>query len=379
MQLNAGADKQVKALLRTDINWEYLIKIASMHGLIPLVYKSLKVTQSNDIPEWILEKLHKYFLANATHNIILTEELLKILRLFKDNGISAIPYKGPTLAILAYGDIASRQFTDLDILIHENDTLKAKKLLISKGYRTEIELTETQEKIFLKSQRDLKFFRDNGVLSVELQWDITPTSFPFSLDLDSLRQRLEPISLGDIEVKTFSPEDLILILCIHGLYHCWKQLEWICDLARLILCYKDIRWRYVLQNARGLGAERLVLFGLLLADNLFHVGLSEEILKRIENDQALKSLVNQRIEKIFGKEVNSRKVLDYSMFHLNMWKGIKEKVRHCFKLAFTPNVKDAMFLPLPAFLFSFYSLIRPIRLTVEYGVGILHSMNHKDT
>jgi hypothetical protein len=91
-----GNDDGIKFILQNGIDWSYLIKTTQLHGLIPLVYKSLSVIHSDDIPQWVLEKLHQHFLVNARRNILLTEELFRLLSLFKDEGISAIPYKGPT-------------------------------------------------------------------------------------------------------------------------------------------------------------------------------------------------------------------------------------------------------------------------------------------
>jgi len=40
-----------------------------------------------------------------------------ILRLFRSEGIVALPYKGPVLAAQAYGDVLLRQFDDVDIIV----------------------------------------------------------------------------------------------------------------------------------------------------------------------------------------------------------------------------------------------------------------------
>jgi len=53
------------------------------------------------------------------HNFFLTKELLELLTLFEAHCIPASPYKGPALAIMAYGNLALRQFSDLNILVHK--------------------------------------------------------------------------------------------------------------------------------------------------------------------------------------------------------------------------------------------------------------------
>lgn len=372
-----GRDDRIKVLYRNSMDWSYLIRIAHFHGLIPLLYKSLSAIHPEDIPEWVLEKLRQHFLINARRNILLTEELLRLLSLFKDEGISAIPYKGPTLAVLAYGDICLRQFGDLDILIQSQDFLRAKNILISLGYEPEIELSPSGEKAFINSQRDFKFSNKPMMANLELQWRIAPVSFPFSVDLDSLRQRLYPVHIGDREIETFRPEDLILILCIHGLYHFWERLEWVCDLAQVVRTFNSVNWNGLFADGRRLGAERVLLFGLLLTERLFKGVLPNEILIRIENDRVLKSLVDQRCRTFFNGKAESLKVLRGFVSNLKIWRSMAGRINYCLNLAFTPNTKDIMFFPLPAFLFPLYSLIRPVRLTAEYGAEFSHCIRNK--
>jgi hypothetical protein len=48
-------------------------------------------------------------------------------------------------------------------------------------------------------------------------------------------------------------------------------------------------------------------------------------------------------------------------------------ILYLFQLAISPNQKDWTFLPLPAFLFSLYYLLRPIRLAETYGLKPLQN------
>ena len=65
----------------------------------------------------------------------MTRELTRISALLENNGVCVIPWKGPILAAAAYGDVALRQFGDLDILVREQDAMRAKDLLLASGYR----------------------------------------------------------------------------------------------------------------------------------------------------------------------------------------------------------------------------------------------------
>ncbi len=86
------------------------------------------------VPLEILEKLKIEFHANAKKNMLLTGELVKVMKLLDENGINAVTYKGPVLAHSIYGNIAYRQFGDIDILTDKKGALKSKDIIFSEGY-----------------------------------------------------------------------------------------------------------------------------------------------------------------------------------------------------------------------------------------------------
>jgi hypothetical protein len=130
--------KQLKSLIHKNIDWTYLLQLALAHRVMPSLHSALNSTCPDAVPAPILERLRDYFYANVGRNLFLTQKLLELLQAFESHGIPAIPYKGPTLAALIYGDLALRQIGDLDILVREPDYEKARRLLISKHFRLTI-------------------------------------------------------------------------------------------------------------------------------------------------------------------------------------------------------------------------------------------------
>jgi hypothetical protein len=57
------------------------------------------------------------------------------VHLLESYEIPAIAYKGPTLAVSAYGNLSLRQFGDLDILVQDRAYERARQLLIKQGFR----------------------------------------------------------------------------------------------------------------------------------------------------------------------------------------------------------------------------------------------------
>lgn len=365
---------RVKALLQKDIDWTYLLRTARAHGMMPLLYWHLNATCPEAVPKTTLDQLRDHFHANARRNLFLTRELLGLLEMFEAYGISAVPFKGPVLTVALYGNLALRQFSDLDILIHKQDVTRAKTLLISQGYRADLHLTGVQETAYIHSHYDYDFHRQDGEFFLEIHWAVVPRYFSFALDSEHLWQHLEPLSLGGKEVLTLSPEDLFLSLCVHGAKHCWERLGWICDIAELIRVFQGINWGRIMEQANILGCERMLFLGLFLASDLLGTVLPEEVWQKVQSDPKVKSLAAQVRAQLFQDASGPPGILANSLFHLRARERLGDRVRYCLGFAMTPTAGDLALLPLPAALFPLYYLLRPIRLAGKYGLKLMRQI-----
>lgn len=155
--LDSEKTVRIKSLLKKNMDWQCLLDTAVRNGVMPLLYRTLKEVSSEEIPHSFMKDLEELYNANARRNLFLTGELLKLLHLFEEHKIPAIPYKGPAIASSVYGDLALRQFSDLDILIKRQDVLKAGDILVSFGYRPQSEIPMRNLGAYLKSQYELPF------------------------------------------------------------------------------------------------------------------------------------------------------------------------------------------------------------------------------
>jgi len=132
---------QIRRLIREGIDWPYLIEASSRHGLSPLLYKYFESDPVEGVPKDILDRLRDRFRNNVLWNLARTRELLRLLDLFSQEGIQAIPYKGPVLSVMAYGDLSLRQFDDLDIFVRRDEVRRVMDLLSNEGYPVDFILT----------------------------------------------------------------------------------------------------------------------------------------------------------------------------------------------------------------------------------------------
>lgn len=373
-QMDTARSERIRQLLQQEIDWSYLLQLALQHRVMPLLSWQLNAICPEAVPKATLEQLRGYFHANAQRNLFLLGELFRLLNLFQVHTIRAIPFKGPVLAVLTYGNLSLRQFGDLDFLVHKQDIRRATRLLVAQGYHTANQLDGDHEEGSPLSKYHV-FVRDDGRVKVDLQWQISGKFFSFQLSAERLWERLEPISLAATTVLNLPPEDLLLLLCMHGCKHLWERLRWICDVAEFIRVHQEIDWERVMDQAGSMGSERMLRLGLFLAHDLLGATLSDPVLRRVQADPVVKSVAGEVRPKLFADIPERPGDVERLIFYFRMRKGWRDRLGYSsgylvqyLRIALVPSAKDRALLPLPAFLSFLYYLVRPIRMVGKYGL-----------
>jgi hypothetical protein len=323
-----------------------------MHKVVPLLHRHLQVHAPDRITEEVAVQLEREYHTNASHNLFLTLELLRLLKLLGEHGIPAVPFKGPVLAAAVYGETSLRMAGDLDILLERQNVLRARDLLLSLGYwHTYSEAREVKQ---LRNGHQYSFLRDDGRVRVEVQWGVTRSDLSSSLDEHGLWTRLQSVSLGGTPVPSLAPEDLLLLLCVHGTKHCWLRLSWICDVAELLRVYPALDWQWVLERTARHGASRMLCLGLLLAHDLLDAPLPEALAERVRRDRRAGSLAAQvrwLLFQVSPEQMGRSFPRRYELaFNLQSRERLRDKLRCFSALAVhlsSPHPDDETPLPLP--------------------------------
>ena len=344
-----------------EVDWEYVFQLARRHSIVPLVYVQLKQHRSDLVPQQVLAKFRKHYFENSARNTVLTAELCRLISLFNEAGIDVIPYKGPVLALLAYGNIALRRFVDLDVIVKKSDVLKAREILLNDGYTPAKSLSLNQQDLLLRTQHNMQFSRDNRQLIVELHWEVAPHLFASTVNGERLWQNLITIDLNGTQIKTFTAEDLLFSLCVHGSRHLWERLGWICDVAELI-ARRSLDWATLLERAASADTERMFLLGVHLAERLLDARLPAEVKQRCDSDPRLSTLADNIVEHLFNGPTHvpatSREIFKYN---ISVRKTLSARARYLLYM-FRPTDSDLSSRSLPSSLSFAYYLTRPFRL-----------------
>lgn len=363
---DAAVIAKLRNLATSEIDWDYLFLLARRHSVLPLLYLQLGRHAADLVPVAQLRKLKQHHFDNAARNTLLTAELTRLVTLLADADIEAIPYKGPLLGLVAYGNIALRRFVDLDIIVQKHDVLSAREILLAQDYTPAKSLSLDQQELLLRTQHNMQFSRDNHRLIVELHWEVAPHLFASSVDASELWQNLVTVDLNGTHVKSLSPEDLLFSLCVHGSRHLWERLAWICDIAELIARH-DFDWQALLERARSADSERMFLLGPKLAEQLLQAQLPAAVKDRCNSDERLSSLADNVVAHLFnGTEhvpATSREIFKYN---IGVRKTVSARARYIL-YAFSPTDGDLATRSLPAGLSFLYYLTRPFRLLFKPG------------
>ncbi len=369
--------QRIESLLQKDIDWNYLFKQACQQGVFLLLYQNLVKYYPESIPKNIQPQLQAYSQIKTARNLFLSQKLCQLIKLFENNNIKVIPFKGAVLSASAYRDLTLKEFCDIDLIIKQEDFSRVKDILTSQGYQP-------------RSQQQpwgQVFTNKDDSIHIDIHWQLAPSCFPYRVDFEQLWQRCETVSILNQQVTNLSAEDSLLILCLQivkDAHYRQEKLKQVYDIAQIIKNQK-LDWEVVIQRARDLGSERLLLFGLGIASRLLQVEIPEELQQNIEKDLIVKLYLNQVVKQLFRHSNKQRNVfgifqqgfiqglygfvlralmlLDNSQF---VGKHNRYLIGHLINYIFKPNSNDLEYVSLPGLLYILYYLVRPIRLGLKF-------------
>ncbi len=356
-------------------DWESLVDWALRFKVGGLFYREIKSRNfpTEFIPVDVRNRLREAYRNFATMNTSLFFDVLKVLKSLADNQLPVIVLKGLSLAKNIYGDIALRPMADIDLLVKEEDLVRAGRILLTLGYKQYFPAWESMIKTF----RHLPPFTNKSGTIIDLHQNIVNPHSPIKVDLDGLWERACLIKVDNVEVRAFSPEDLFLHLCIHAYDHLQTGMDLIplCDMAGLIKTSADkIDWQIVIERATRWSGQKCVYLMLLLVRELLGAAPPDKIMSEIKPDDYQSVFFDEALEQIFdvsssGQLTNRLGVLS----KIKRVRGIKGKFLALLKGAF-PSRKDlARFYPVSISSPKIYLcyLFHLGRLTVYFTIVLL--------
>lgn len=369
--------EEIGKQLQAITNHQSLIATSMRHGVLPLVYKTLKnfneqnhkllITnhQSLITNHHFLSELKSHYMSIVQRNMLMTAELTRIMQRLKEHNIDALAFKGPALAQIAYGDITLRNFSDLDVLIHRRDFRRAAELMLYDGFKPRYPIeTFTGDKAMFEMNNDCPFYDQKRRISIEIHWD-----FFRKLALPTARfqpwYETENVTINGMEVRTLRKETHLLYHSLHGSKHIWERLCWVVDIDRFIRNVPGLNWDLIIDQARKLGALRMFLLGPALAKHFFSTPLPSQVEELCEQED-----FSELIRFIIGEYEREDPAPEDSLVKLSKVIDLRDNLYYktltLLEFLFRPGINERRSMVLSDRWFWLYWPLRPLGMGYRF-------------
>jgi hypothetical protein len=360
----------IRELVSGGINWQSLLELADQHDVRSLLLQSLKSVCWDAVPQSIQLELEQFQRANVQKTLLYTSELLRLLDVFRHRGIPIAAFKGPVLADSLYGDLALREFSDLDVIVHEADLHKAEDLLTGCGYQPDFP-DKNYRSTFLSYQGQYAFRNYQTGIFVDLHWRFASKGVAFPLKPADVWSRLRQVTIAGRTVPTLAQDDLALFLAAHGTKEGWKKLRWVCDFTELLRKYPDMNWSAVLHRAQRSHSSRSLLLAVVLASTLLDAPAPVDLINKGQSDSAVRALAQQAQLRMLTASPQGE--VEEFLNSLNAYDKFRPKLWLTLSLLTTRTVGDYRAMPLPKPLWAIYYVTRPFRLASKLAEMMLRN------
>jgi hypothetical protein len=287
--LEISVEPRLTELLKEDISWDCLFDMAAWHDVTPLL--AMRLVGHSAVPLTVSELLRKSAFTNCAKNLFLSAELTKLSTALAANGIPYIPYKGTVLSQYLYGFLGSRSVCDIDLVIRPENVLQAISCLEELGFEDGFGLSVSQRTTAIRYGFEYCFIRDG--VTVDVHWRLVQQFCWPSLDMDRVWKSLVPFSFFGGQVHIFSPECMLVALCIHSAQHDWMELKMFADIAKLLSLHPYLDWQIIEDLTADSHSRRSVLVALNLTHTHLGAALPPQVIEKIASDRQVSQIANR--------------------------------------------------------------------------------------
>jgi hypothetical protein len=347
------------------INWEDFLRSCSLHRIRPIVYKTiLSASIPHDIKEFMKEKLVS--LSAKSWNLVFETE--RIITLLKAKNIKVLPYKGSAFSKQFYGDLTSRESSDIDLTIRKEDFDGVISIMEADGYMTDNKVYNYLGSQFFEEYKDLcfnKYKNRTRLFHVEFHWAVAERSFSIDKQGESLfrKEGSEINLLRESVIPLAINEHFVAQLINHVWRDVLKDIKALIDMATCIQNrFGLLNWPEIDLSVENLRLKKGFDVSLLLTDQLLGVKnnnyssypVSKKVINRFK-----KSLLRPNPTRRIPSRSKTFILCQLSLRENKYDKLIflKEFLRNCFY----PTELDFELIRLPKQLFFIYPILKPIR------------------
>lgn len=365
-----------------ELGWQRLEAASEYHQLTPLLFCRLRAIDPALTPPALLNRLRSRFYEMSARNYRLAWKLVEVTSRLEAESIPVLAYKGPAVALAAYGDVTLREFEDLDLLIRRSDLPKAVERMRRWGFHLSKKSFRPEIPSQVKRYHAATLDSPDRTYRVDLHWDLAKDyERAFSPAVEKLWERAERLELPHGSIPVMCREDLFLALSFHGARHRWSRLKWLLDVAMLMSKPEPMDWaRVAAMTAGAPEAKAPGSLAVLLAGDLFGAPQPGQAAAVLTGSRRTIAVAAEIRDEILSRGSSTGGVhatllgLEERAMARFKYLGI-EASRYPVSEIFGPvRESDRMFLRLPQSLELLHHVVRPVRLLVRHGRQVARTL-----
>ncbi|MEA3032130.1 MAG: hypothetical protein QOH86_146 [Sphingomonadales bacterium] len=283
-------DSAVRAAAAEPIDWDLFPRVVARHRVEGLVHDALSAA-GIAVPAGVAAALAAAAAGIARQNLAFAAAARKLAVALEARGLTFRLVKGVALNRLAYGTLAVKRASDVDVVLDPADYAGAVTMLLDEGARCLSPGPEADfDEIMAWTRRNKhSIWRRDGVV-VELHSSLVDNAR--MLPGVSARSPAQWVELAPgMAVPTLARDELFAYLCVHGATHAWSRLKWLADVAALVGREAPEEVERLYRRAAALGAGRSAAAALLLAHDLLGLPLAPGFEAELRASRAVRFLV----------------------------------------------------------------------------------------
>lgn len=364
------------------IDWDEVIYLSKYHRIEPIIYKILSKAH---LPAAVAARVKQSQFFLVQNNFKQALETERIIGLLETKGIGCTPYKGVAFSKQFYGDIVSRESSDIDLVVSHTDFHKVLELMTTDGYifENDVEYAYFKENIFSKSNslNFDKFKDDIREFHIEFHWRITENFIRIHNQAHTqLFNNSDKIILAKREVNALNASAHYVTIFIHHSNHDgFRVLRNIVDLCQINFSNNPgIDIQYINEAFKNLKLVRA-------ADTCCY--LSKELLGiQLPFSKAGTTSISVKLKTFFiGRLLGKRSYRDSALDNLDnrsqlyLKDSLSAKIEFLFaglKQRAMPSTEDLQTFKLHRNFSFLYPILKPFRLLTK-GIDRKHVKKKK--
>jgi len=323
------------ALIPLIDDWDYLSRTIIERGIGPLFFKKLSIlSNAAFIPEVAKSNLQQAYFRTLSRSMVLYDAFRRVADAFTLNHIQVVALKGIHLAEWLYVDIGLRQFSDIDLLVKQEDGEQCLNIL------TELGFVQSGDEVSHLISEKIGIIHYPAMVrsdvSVEIHIDLHHRRKAYSLDVNKIIGNSVSLLVNHIPMQVMELHDLLIYLCIHLDKHFAGgevQFTSFSDITNLLDVHAtEIDWQKLESSCKEYNCVDNVYKYLLIAAEYFNAPISAAVTEKYSGclTAADKELFNRYLngfrKKVYGATTHLKNIAEI--------KDIGEKLRYLLKVIF---------------------------------------------